>query len=124
MGKLFLMENSLKKVGSRIRMPRNGKVDSSVVKVVFEKREVPDEITREVYGVSLDNPFDTYRDIWGNPRTQLFRRAKYDALIKIGSISATMSMQEFANLVDILSTIMRNGDSTIAMLSENSQDVF
>ena len=111
MSKLFFMDNDLKRIKERIG---HNNTKGNAVKVLFSKREVPDEISEYVYGQQAVRYKDY--DPWGNG-LNANRRAHYDAHLKIGNISCTMTMQELVNLVDRLSEIAQRQNSVIANMN-------
>lgn len=115
MSKLFFMDNDLKRLTVRIGTTRNGLAKDNSVKVMFGKREVPDTINDYVYGKNATRYKDY--DPWGGGGLNQNRRAHYDAHVKIGNISCTMTMQELINLVDRLSQIVQRQDNMLSNMS-------
>lgn len=113
MGKLFFIDNDLKRLSMRISKPhpRTGKAKENYVRILFERREVPDKITEDVYGFNLTDA-DFFYDPW-SARGPACRRAHFDAHIKIGDICATMTMQEAYNLVHRLVAMLDNHERMI-----------
>jgi hypothetical protein len=117
MTKLFLMDNDLKRLTSRIGTARSGVAKDNTVKVVFAKRAVPDEITDNIYGPNATRYKDY--DPWGGGGLNQNRRAAYDAYVKIGNISCTITMQELVNLTERLSQIVQRQDLVLSQMSGN-----
>jgi hypothetical protein len=117
MTKLFFMDNDLKRLSSRIGIIKNGLAKDNSVKVVFGKRDVPDEITDYIYGANASRYKDY--DPWGGNGLNQNRRASYDAYVKIGNISCTMTMQELVNLTERLSQIVQRQDIVISNMSRS-----
>lgn len=116
MTKLFFMDNDLKRLTSRIGTARSGVAKDNNVKVVFAKRAVPDEITDNIYGPNATR----YRDYdpWSsNSGLSPNRRAFYDAYVKVGNISCTMTMQELVNLTERLSQIVQRQDMILSQMN-------
>ena len=115
MSKLFFMDNDLKRLTVRIGNTRSGSAKDNTVKVIFGKRDVPDEINDYIYGKNATKYKDY--DPWGSNGLNQNRRAHYDAHVKIGNISCTMTMQELVNLAERLSTIVQRQDNVLQNMS-------
>lgn len=108
MSKLFFMDNDLKRLTVRIGCAIRGSAKDNTIKVIFGKRDVPDEINDYVYGKNATKYKDY--DPWDGSGLNQNRRAHYDAHVKIGNISCTMTMQELVNLTERLSAIVQRQD--------------
>lgn len=111
MSKLFFMDNDLKRLKVRIGNARNNSAKDNTVKVIFGVRDVADDINDYVYGRNATK-YKEY-DPWGSSGLNQNRRAHYDAHVKIGNISCTMTMQELANLTERLSIIVQKQDQVL-----------
>lgn len=107
MGKLFFMENPCKPMKSKI-----GKSGASV-RVLFEKMENPEEITKYIYGTE---------SIRMNPWSEGVKRAHYTAYLQVGELSTTMSMQELCNLAERLNQVINKQDRILSQ--ESMEGVF
>ena len=105
------MDNDLKRLTVRIGSSRSGSAKDNTIKVIFNKRDTPDDINDYVYGKNATKYKDY--DPWGGGGLNQNRRAHYDAHVKIGNISCTMTMQELANLTERLSAIVQRQDQAL-----------
>ena len=105
------MDNDLKRLTVRIGSSRSGSAKDNTIKVIFNKRDTPDDINDYVYGKNATKYKDY--DPWGSSGLNQNRRAHYDAHVKIGNISCTMTMQELANLTERLSAIVQKQDHAL-----------
>jgi hypothetical protein len=103
MGKLFFTDNQFKRSKQRITM--QGKKDDSV-RIMFERRDMPNILDESVYGGSLrgDNPWYSSSTPW---------RAKWDAHVKIGDFAITMDAQELYNLIQRLNDSLQTQERIV-----------